>query len=59
MNEFAMYLGWFVCGCGGLALSALAVAYTMDFVWTVMKRMYGLALLIKAIQDNKIAEKMK
>lgn len=59
MNDFALYLGWFVCGIGGIALTALAAAFTMDYVWTVLKRIYGLELLIQAIKDNNIAGKMK
>lgn len=53
MDKLAMYIGYVVLVCGGVACTGLILGACMNYIWRKMRDAYGLAELIAAHRKYK------
>lgn len=53
LNSICNWIGAVVLGIGGLSLTALLIAFSMDYIWRVYRRAIGMEELISAVKQYR------
>ena len=59
MDLFAMWIGYIVMVCLGLALGALAIGSTLNYLWSKLQLAYDFSCFQEAMREWKIAHPEK